>query len=102
MNSSGAAIQERQEGVAFLLVEARRHEAVELPGQDREGQDHGPETRQLDLGEEELQRRGVDEFERAGGRVRRFLDADQSQQQIERAAVTAPAFVAAIRPAPTS
>jgi hypothetical protein len=81
--------QERQEGVALVLVEARGHEAVQLPGQDREGQDHGPEPGQLQLGEEELQGRGIDQAQGLGVAGRDVLQAHQGQQQVERAVMAA-------------
>ena len=54
--------QERQEGRALVLVEARRDELVDLRGDDREGDEQRAEHGDLDLGEEEFLRRRVDQL----------------------------------------
>ena len=55
--------QERQEGPAFVLVEAGRYEFVDLRGDQRERDDKAAEHGELDLGEEEFLRRGVDQLD---------------------------------------
>src|SRR5690606_6508486 len=52
-----------QEGVALVLVEARRHEHVDLCRHDRERQEGGAEQRDLDLREQIFERRRVDELD---------------------------------------
>ena len=51
-----------QERVALVLVEAGRHEFVDLRRHDRERDEGGAEQRQLQLREEIFQQRRVDEF----------------------------------------
>ena len=60
--SNGVAIEVGQEGVALVLVEARRDELVDLRRDDREREEGRPEHRDLDLREQIFQRRGVDEL----------------------------------------
>ncbi len=74
--------KERQEGVTLAPIKARRDEAIELPGQDREGDRHRPEHRQLHLGEEPLQRRGVLQSEGVG-RGLDLVEAGDGQHQVE-------------------
>ena len=58
-----------REGVALVLVEARRHESIDLRKNDRAGKIGGGEDRHLDLGEEILLRRGVDQLRVGAGRM---------------------------------
>ena len=51
------------ERLALVLVEAGRHELVDLQGDQREGQQEGTEQGELQLGEEELVRGGVDHLD---------------------------------------
>ena len=65
-----------QEGAALVLVEAGRHEFVDLRRHDRERDEGGAEQRQLQLGQEIFQQRGVDEF-----RIFRPRDPDERPHQ---------------------
>ncbi len=53
--------QERQERIALVLVEARRHEHPDLRGDDRKGETHAAERADLGVGEERLVQRGVNQ-----------------------------------------
>jgi hypothetical protein len=55
---------------------AGRHEHVDLPGNDRERDEGSAEHRQLQLGQEIFQQRGVDEF-----RIFRARDPDERPDQ---------------------
>ena len=79
--------QERQEGVALVLVEAGRDEFVDLRGDQRKGDDHAAEHRELDLGEEEFLRRRVDQLDLVRIEARPFdRPFERDDQQVEQPA----------------
>ena len=59
--------QEGQEGALLMLVEAGRHEHPELGGDDGKAQAGAAEHGDLDLGEEDLRQRGIDQVVGGGG-----------------------------------
>ena len=77
MNSRKVAQQVGPEGLALVLVEAGRDELVDLVGDDRERQEHGAEQGELQLGEEELVRRGVDHLDLLARAARHLIGPDQ-------------------------
>ena len=76
--------QERQEGVALVAIEARRHELVDLVGDDREGDEQRAEQRELHLREEIFLRRRVDQLDLAQRPGRLLVGDDQEVEDRRR------------------
>jgi hypothetical protein len=76
--------QERQEGAALVAVKPRRDEAIKLPGQHRKRDEDRAEPGQLHLGEQDFQRRRIDQVDRMAIDVRQRLQPRRAQDQIQR------------------